>query len=132
MSRYSLDTNTISKLLRKDDQVVQRFREAAVQNDDFVLCPYVYYELRRGLLKKDATRQLLAMEELMSGFVWTEFERELWAKAAQGWAEATRSGRPAQDPDLLIAYHAYHFAAILVTNNTSDFQHFPIKLEDWT
>jgi hypothetical protein len=57
MSTYSLDTDTITKLLKKhpgNQPVIDRFRQEIQRNSLFVICPVVYYEMRRGLLFKGA------------------------------------------------------------------------------
>jgi hypothetical protein len=67
MSTYSLDTDTITKLLKKhpgNQPVIDRFRQEIQRNSLFVVCPVVYYEMRRGLLFKGARTQLLAFEKL--------------------------------------------------------------------
>lgn len=131
MHRYSLDTNTLSSILRKDKHVVERFRAALAANHEFLLCPVVYYELRRGLLRKDASKQILALDELTSRFRWREFDKNIWMEAAQGWADACRRGRPSGDADLLIAYHAHCCSAVVVTANVKHFEPFPIQIENW-
>lgn len=131
MLRYSLDTNTLSHILRKDTHVVQRFRAALAADHEFLLCPVVYYELRRGLLWKDASKQLAALDELTSRFRWLELDKDTWMAAARGWADARRRGRPPADADLLIAFHAHRFSAIVVTANVKDFEPFPVRIENW-
>jgi hypothetical protein len=68
MSTYSLDTDTITKLLKKhpgNQPVVDRLRREIQRNSLFVICPVVYYEVRRGLLFKGARTQLVAFEKLV-------------------------------------------------------------------
>jgi predicted nucleic acid-binding protein len=68
MSTYSLDTDTITKLLKKhpgNQPVVDRLRREIQRNSLFVICPVVYYEVRRGLLFKSARTQLVAFEKLV-------------------------------------------------------------------
>jgi predicted nucleic acid-binding protein len=131
MARYSLDTSTISHILRKDWLTVHRFRATYDAEHEFLLCPIVYYELRRGLERKGAIKQMSEMEEIVAQFRWQNFERDVWAKAAQGWAEATRKGLTPGDADILIAYHAHHFDAILVTANVKHFEVFDVQIENW-
>ena len=57
MSAYSLDTDIITKLLKKhpgNQRVVARFREEIERNSLFVVCPIVFYEIRRELVFKGA------------------------------------------------------------------------------
>jgi tRNA(fMet)-specific endonuclease VapC len=132
MARYSLDTNTLTYILRKKSDVVERFEAALAARHDFLLCPFVYYESKRGLLTKDKKNYLSALETILSRFQWLAFEQGVWVKAMQGWAMARRLGRSPGDADLLIAAHALHFSAILVTANVKDFQFFPgLQIENW-
>lgn len=131
MPRYSLDSNILSYVLRKDPRVSRRFEQLLRENHECIICPVVYYELRRGLLKKDARAQLSALESIVSKLDWLDFEREIWRQAAQGWAHASSAGRPPEDADLFIAYHAHYFSAIVVTNNIKDFESYPVTLENW-
>jgi predicted nucleic acid-binding protein len=131
MARYSLDTNTLNHILRKDRQIEQRFRAVFAADHELLMCPVVYYELKRGLLQKDARKQMATMERIVAQFRWRDLERDIWTKAAQGWAAARRQGRTPEDNDLLIAYHAHHFSAILVTANVKHFDFLPVQIENW-
>lgn len=134
MARYSLDTNTLSHILShrsEYEQVIQRFRAALVARHEFIICPAVYFELKRGLLHKDARKQMARLDQLVTLLSWQEFDAAIWAKAARGWAEARRRGRTPGDTDLLIAYHAHHFEAVLVTANLKDFEFLPVQIENW-
>ncbi|MBI5301451.1 MAG: hypothetical protein HY868_04885 [Chloroflexi bacterium] len=57
MTTYLLDTNIISLLLRRNQSVEQRAEDSFVANDVLVLSPIVYFEIKRGLLKRDAQKQ---------------------------------------------------------------------------
>jgi predicted nucleic acid-binding protein len=134
MARYSLDTNTLSYILRcrsEYNQVIRRFRAALADGEEFIICPAVYFELKRGLLHKDARTQMARLDQLVTELIWKELDAVVWANAAWGWAEARRRGRTPGDTDLLIAYHAHHFEAVLVTANLKDFESFPVQLENW-
>lgn len=71
------------------------------------------------------------MEEIVAQFRWQEFEPAVWASAAQGWANAHGRGYSPKDADLLIAYHARHYSAILVTANVKDFEYLNVQVENW-
>ncbi len=131
MSRYSLDTNIISYVLKRNRPVSDKLEQLLKEDHEFVICPVVYYELRRGLLKKEATAQLAALKSIVSNLRWLDFRKEIWHRAAQGWVEASLAGRQPKDADLLIAFHAHYFSAILVTNNVKDFETYPVTLENW-
>ena len=132
MARYSLDSNIVSAILKKrDEAVLSRYRTKLTSNDEIIICPFVYYEVYRGLLDKGAPKQLDALGSYVATSTWLEFNREIWNAAADGWAKAKKAGFHREDPDLLIAYHAKHFSAVMVTANTRHFEKFGIPTENW-
>jgi hypothetical protein len=56
----SLDSSIVSCLLRpgRNPQVVRRYESSVEEGTRFILCPLVYYEVRRGLLKLAADGRL--------------------------------------------------------------------------
>ena len=54
MTAYLLDTNIISAILRKDVMVEERLRQTVPAQDTIWLSAVVFYESKRGLLKRDA------------------------------------------------------------------------------
>jgi len=134
MSSYSLDTDTVTKLLKKhpgNQHVIQRFRREIRRNSLFVICPVVYYELRRGLLFKEAHSQLVAFESLAKSMVWREFNAPIWDQASILWSALRARGRSHHDADVLIAAHALHYGAVIVTANLTHFQGTGAVLENW-
>lgn len=106
-----------------------RVAEASRSNARVYLCPVVYYEVRRGLLERSASRQLHEFESLAASLLWVDFGRAMWDDAAQTWAACRRRGRPHDDDaDLLIAAYARQLAATLVTINTHDFADLGVPL----
>jgi tRNA(fMet)-specific endonuclease VapC len=131
VARLVLDSDILSYLLQRQPRVAAQFREAVKANDDILLCPVVYYQVRRGLMHKGAARQLQRFEELMLQLSWVDFERRMWGDAADLYAGSRQRGLPHSDSDLLIAAFARALGATLVTNNTSHFQHLGVSLLNW-
>lgn len=131
MPRYSLDSNIISAILKKEQIVLDRLRAKLAGNDEVIVCPFVYYEVFRGLLDRGASKQLEALNSLVTLLSWLDFNRDIWAAAAEGWAKAKKAGSHHDDPDLLIAYHARHFDAVVVTANVRHFENFGVEIENW-
>ena len=80
MTTYSLDTDTITKLLKKhpgNQGVLDRFRREIRRNSLFIMCPVVFYEIKRELVIKNAVAQLAAFEGLAEAMVWKEFNSTL-------------------------------------------------------
>ena len=132
MTFYVLDTNIISLLLRGDPVVTARFRSSLIPENLVIACPLVWYEIRRGLLKRDARRQTSHFEELFQTFIWQDYTIADWTLATELWAIRQTQGLPIADADLLIAVFARKRSAILATNNESDFQALGVRIENWT
>ncbi len=135
MKAYSLDTDTITKLLKKhpgNQRVVERFREEIRRNSLFVMCPVVFYEIRRELAFKGAVAQLSAFERLVEAMTWKEFTPRIWDRASNLWSALRARGRSHHDADVLIAAHALEYGAVIVTGNAKHFQDAGAQVEDWS
>jgi tRNA(fMet)-specific endonuclease VapC len=131
MTTFLLDTNILSAIIRKEALAEQRFRQAIADDDALFLSVVVYYEVKRGLLKRDAKKQMATFEHLVNQFAWCDVIQEDWELAARLWVERTKIGRPVEDADLLIAAQANRLGAILVTDNEKDFDDLGVKIENW-
>ena len=135
MSTYSLDTDTNTKLLKRhpgNQRVVDRFRLELKRNSSFVICPVVFYEMRRELVFRDATTQLSAFESLVEAMTWKEFSVPVWRRATDLWSALRERGKSHQDADVLIAAHALEYRAVVVTSNVEHFQHTGAPVDDWS
>jgi predicted nucleic acid-binding protein len=134
MTSYSLDTDTITKLLKKhpgNQRVLDRFRGEIRRNSLFIMCPVVFYEIRRELVIKNAVAQLAAFESLAEAMVWKEFNVAIWERASILWATLRSQGRSHHDADVLIAAHAIEYRAAIVTGNVEHFRDISVRIEDW-
>jgi len=135
MSAFSLDADVVTKLLKKhpgNRTVVRHFREELERNSIFIICPVVFYEIRRELVFKQAAGQLSAFEKLVEAMVWTEFTAPIWNRASSLWSTLRARGRSHNDADVLIAAHALESGATLVTGNVAHFHDTGVRLEDWS
>jgi tRNA(fMet)-specific endonuclease VapC len=131
MTTYLLDTNILSAIIRKEANVERRFRQAVDGDDVFLLSMVVFYEVKRGLLKRDAKKQMVTLENLANQFAWCDTVLADWETAARMWAEREQRGRPIADADVLIAAQAKRLKAILVTDNEKDFDALDVSIENW-
>jgi predicted nucleic acid-binding protein len=132
MTSYSLDTDTITKRKHPGNQrVLDRFRPEIRRNALFIMCPVVFYEIKRELVIKNAVAQLTAFEELAEAIVWKEFNVAIWERASSLWAALRSRGRSHHDADVLITAHAIEYGAAIVTGNVEHFQDIGARVEDW-
>lgn len=131
MTDYIFDTNIVSLLLRNDKDVTQRMSTTIRPEDTIIGCPVVWYEIRRGLLAKDAKKQMERFEKLFAVFQWQDYTRDDWKQASEIWSSRRKSGKPISDADLLIGVFAQNRNAILVTDNEKDFVDLTVTIENW-
>lgn len=130
MSRYLLDTNILSHLVRPAPApALIAWMEARADADLFVSALTVA-EIRRGILDLPAGRKRDGLEAWFSG---AEGPQALFAgrilpfdvEAALAWAalmaEGRRTGRPRSALDMIIAATAQVHACLVVTENERDF-----------
>ena len=127
---YLLDTNMVTAILRSDLVVLEHLRARAREDVRILFSVVVYYEIKRGLLKRDMTRRLAAFEELARHWEWLDVERHDWESAAVLWARCRNEGIAASDVDILLAVQARRAGAILVTHDR-DFEYLDVVREDW-
>jgi len=98
---------------------------------EVLVSPVVYFELRRGLTKRKATRLIAFLDSLIATLIWIEFTRSDWEAAADLWAQTQQAGRPRGDADILIAAQANRRGAIVVTHNVKHFDDISVGVETW-
>ncbi|MEO8321253.1 MAG: type II toxin-antitoxin system VapC family toxin [Bradyrhizobium sp.] len=131
MTRYMLDTNVISDLIRNPKGKAAK-RIARVGEDSICTSIIVAAELRYGCAKKGSERLLKAVEELLAEIEVLPFDSP--ADVAYGGirSELESAGKPIGSNDFLIAAHASAANATIVTANVDEFK--PIrglKVENW-
>lgn len=132
MTNYVLDSNIVTGLIKSNRKLTKKFNSMLSHKNLFIGCPLVYYEVKRGLIEKNATGQLRDLEDLFDDFVWIEYTKNDWLLATMLWVKRRKLGRPIEDADLFIAVFALNNHATLITNNTKDFAELSVTLEDWS
>ena len=132
---YVLDSNTFSAVVRRVPLILQRYEGLARASAMFFVCPVVYFEVRRGFEKLNASRQLVFLEKTVNVFTWSEINREDWSLAATVWANSQNDGFPVGDMDILIAVFAARRDAVVVTKNSRHFEilthYLSFQYENW-
>ncbi|MBE0547391.1 MAG: type II toxin-antitoxin system VapC family toxin [Rubrivivax sp.] len=131
MTRYMLDTNTVSHLLKKHPAVARRV--VAVPITSLCISAITQGELLFGLARRpeattlhDAVWEFLRRVDVLP---WDTTTAEVYGPAR---AAAQREGRVLAPMDLLIGSHALSIDAVLVTNDRAFAQLPGLSIEDWT
>jgi len=119
---YALDSNIISYYLKEDKFIVQKYNEERDRGNYFVIPPYVYFEIKRGLEAINATRKLEKFEYLCSEFKMGIIDIGVLNVAVNIYVDLRKQGRIIEDADILIAAYCIINDYTLVTNNTSHFE----------
>lgn len=131
MTRYLLDTNILSDLVRNPQGKAAK-RIAKVGEDNVCTSIIVAAELRYGCARSGSRRLIEAVEELLSEIDILPFD--VPADAAYGLIRSALEawGTPIGGNDLLIAAHAQAVAATIVTANEGEFKRVRgLKVENW-
>jgi tRNA(fMet)-specific endonuclease VapC len=121
LSRYLLDTNILSDLVRQPQgRVFARIRE--VGEEAICTSIVVAAELRFGAVKKGSDRLSAQIEAILSAIDVRPFDVPADAAYAELRAQLEVKGTPIGGNDMLIAAHALATDCIVVTANTKEFR----------
>nr|WP_318375278.1 type II toxin-antitoxin system VapC family toxin [Enterobacter sp.] len=132
---YMLDTCICSFIMREQpDAVIKRLEQAVLRNQRIVVSAITYAEMRFGTIGKKASPR---HAQLVDAFC-ARLDAVLpWDRAAVDSTTEIKgalaaAGTPIGPNDTAIAGHAIAAGAVLVTNNTREFERVPgLILEDW-
>lgn len=129
---YLLDTNIITAIIKDNQQVLNQFTSAKQGRWRTCISCITYYEIKRGLLYSNATRQLQKFERLCLNLeILLIDDLELIETASRIHADLRRRGRPIQDADILIAATAMIHSLTLISND-ADLQNVQsLSLDNW-
>ena len=131
MTRYMLDTNIISDLIRSPQGKAAK-RIAKAGEDNICTSIIVAAELRYGCAKSGSKRLLRAVEDLLGEIDVLPFDVPADTEYGGIRSELEAAGKPIGSNDLLIAAHAHTIAATLVTANLNEFKRIRgLKVENW-
>src|SRR5258706_6002402 len=100
MALLLLDTNAVTAVIKEEPQGRQWAIEQRAQGHRLGICQPVYYEVLRGLLWRDAQKQLQSFtERVLPLLQWITLTDQDWTQAAQYWADSRSRGRQISDAD---------------------------------
>jgi tRNA(fMet)-specific endonuclease VapC len=131
LTRYLLDTNIISDLIRNPKGMVAK-HIARVGENNVCTSIVVAAELRYGCAKSGSKRLLEAVESLLGELEVLPLEGPADMEYKHIRAELERRGSPIGGNDLLIAAHALAIEATIVTANVDEFARVKgLKMQNW-
>ena len=131
MSRYLLDTNAVSNLMREPAGPVGR-RIRDVGGRAIYTSVIVAAEIRFGLAKSAASNLARRLDDLLSELSVEPFQEPMDQIYGQLRADLERRGTPIGANDLWIATQALHDGSVLVTDNMREFGRVPsLVVENW-
>jgi tRNA(fMet)-specific endonuclease VapC len=130
-TRYLLDTNIASLLIREDVRVLKSFN--AIPPERIFISVISEAELLFGIARKpEATRLQILVRRFLDSSKILEWTSAAAREFANERAVLERQGRLLADIDMMIAAHALAEDAILVTNDAAFHRITHLKTEDWT
>jgi len=131
MTRYMLDTNIVSHLLRGHPGVMARVMATPMAS--LCLSSITGAELMYGLAKRPgASRLAHAVDELVRRVEVLSWMPSVMRGYGQVRAALESQGQPMGALDLLIAAHALDIGAVLVTNDQAFRRVAGLVVEDWS
>jgi|YelNatPaOPRAMG01_1025707.scaffolds.fasta_scaffold26654_2 tRNA(fMet)-specific endonuclease VapC len=130
--KYVLDTNIITAYLKGNERVKQRVQQVVLEGKEILINGISYYEIKRGLLAKNAITQLKEFELLGREFGLVLLDsQDIFDRASEMYANLKQEGELISDADILIA-------ALVITRNftlvsaDNDFNRIQeLKLQNW-
>ncbi len=129
---YLLDTNIITAILKRNETINRKFLQVRKQKQSVFTSCISYYEVKRGLISVNATRQLANLRDLcqLANILLLD-DLEILETASKIHADLKRRGRPIQDADILIAATAMTKGLILVSDDTDMLRIQGLAVENW-
>ncbi|MGC9528366.1 MAG: PIN domain-containing protein [Limnospira sp.] len=101
---YLLDTNIVSLAMKGDRYILNRIKMLNLSKTRVAICGVTYFEIRRGLLAKNAIRQIEKFEAFRQSLPMILLDDlAIFERAAVIHADLKKRGLPIQTEDILIA-----------------------------
>ena len=130
MTRYLLDTNIISNVIKPEPSQALLVWLGAQKDDDLFIASLTVAEIQRGILEKTPGRKRSALDTwfngpdgppaLFAGRI-LPFDERAGLHWARLMADGKAAGRPRSELDMIIASIAAANNCVVVTDNEKDF-----------
>ena len=130
---YMLDTNICSYIIRNKPQSIKAKLQEVEKNHTIALSSIVVSELLYGATKKNSSKLMRIVSAFIDNFIIYDYSKISAESYANIRTDLEKKGKIIGANDLLIASHALSLGAVLVTNNTKEFERVEgLVLEDWS
>lgn len=129
---YVLDTNVVTAILKGNEKVKKMAQKSRLEGKEIFINAISYYEIKRGLLAKNATKQLKRFELLCREFGLVLLDTQfIFDRAAEIYANLKQRGELIEDADILIA-SVVNFRNFILVSDDTDFNRIQgLKIENW-
>jgi len=130
---YMLDTNICSYIIRNKPKSIKKKLQEVEQNHTVALSSIVVSELLYRAIKKDSPKLMRIVSAFIDNFIIYDYSKVSAQSYANIRTDLEKKGQIIGANDLVIASHALSLGAVLVTNNTREFERVEkLGLEDWS
>ena len=130
---YMLDTNMCSYIIRNKPIIIKEKLKEVEKTHTVALSSIVVSELMYGATKKGSPKLLKIVSAFVDNFVIYDYAKVSAQSYADIRTDLEKKGKIIGANDLLIGAHALSLGAVLVTNNTKEFERVEkLVLEDWS
>jgi len=130
--RYLLDTNIITEILKENEKVIKKAQTVRIEGKEILINAISYYEVKRGLLSTNATKQLEKFEQLCKIFGLALLDTQnIFDIASLIYKDLKQKGKIIEDADILIASISLNGNFILISAD-NDFNRIKnLRVENW-
>jgi len=121
MITYAFDSNILSYLLNKNQDIYEKYRYELKKGNTFNISPVVYYEVKRGLKANNSIKKANEFKNLCLQFEIGIIDINIWNEAVNIYVELKKQGKLIEDADILIAAYCIVNNYTLITNNIEHF-----------
>ena len=132
MRQALLDANILSYFLKGDPPIVAKVNDYLQYHSHLTISIFTYYETKRGLIHRDASRQMAEFEQLVEIIDIVPFSEEVADVASNIYSQLRQQGDLVASLDLLIGATAVYHNYLLITANVKHFKNIPgLQYENW-
>jgi len=129
--KYALDTNIITYYLKGNVKILDKV-DSEAKNDNIIIPPFAYFEVKKWLLAINSKNKLQAFEKLFEEYGIADIDKKTLDLALSLYVKLRKVGIAVDDGDLLMAAYCIQNNFILVSNNVKHFEKIEgIQLIDW-